>query len=336
MTKRTNALDDFYSQFRGNPARERKSLITTMYIRVLTELCANRFKWVNMPKTVDVRFLELQLFRKALAVFYYDKEYERFMACQGTPGGRLNMYHNSTEYTVTSPIFSKKVHASPYVLRDAAGAPVLDERGLPVMHAADCVPIWSNYLRTPDWDIVQIYASRLAEFDRTLDINIANMRKPFLIACDQNERTSMVNLYRQVAEGQPVIFGSDTMGDVIGSKVQVFDMKVHEQTLINLMIAKSRAWNECMTLLGINNANQDKKERLVADEVAANDSQVMSARLVALNSRRIACEQINEVWPDMELDVEWNQDVERAEMPQLGMNPAMLTQQANYDQSKDE
>lgn len=319
----TRTTSDFYSQFRGNPNRERKNLIASMYVRVLTELCANRFKWKNMPNTVDQRFLELQLFRRALAVFYYDKDYQRFMACSGTPQGKLNMYHNPTEYRVVTPIFSKTVHASPYVLRDLSGMPVLDGSGQPVMHTADAVPIWSNYLRTPDWDIVQVYSSRLAEIDRTFDINLGNMRRPFLIACDQNERQSMVNLYRQVAEGQPVIFGTETMGDIVGSKVQVFDMKMHEQTLLNLSLAKSRVWNECMTLLGINNANQDKKERLVADEVAANDSQVMSARMVALNSRKLACDQINEVWPDMEMDVEWNEEVDQAKTPMMGMMPGM-------------
>ena len=165
---------------------------------------------------------------------------------------------------------------------------------------------------------MQIYAARLAELDRTIDINIGNMRKPFLIACDENERQSMVNIYRQIAEGQPVIFGTETMGDAIGNKVQVFDMKVHEQTLINLMIAKSRAWNECMTLLGIDNSNQDKKERLVASEVDANNDQVMSMRMVALNSRKEAATLINEIW-NLNVSVEWNTDQKDIDGPPMIM-----------------
>lgn len=318
MTKRANAVGEFYSQFRGNTARERKALLSTMYVRILTELCANRFKWSGMPKTVDTRFLELQLFRRALAVFYFDRDYQRFMAVSGTPGGRLNEYHNPTEFTVTTPIFSKKVKASPYPHMNPDGTPLLDEAGMPVFHVADCVPIWANYLRQPDWDVVQIYAARLAELDRTIDINIGNMRKPFLIACDENERQSMVNIYRQIAEGQPVIFGTETMGDAIGNKVQVFDMKVHEQTLINLMIAKSRAWNECMTLLGIDNSNQDKKERLVASEVDANNDQIMSMRMVALNSRKEAATLINEIW-NLNVSVEWNTDQKDIDGPPMIM-----------------
>jgi hypothetical protein len=51
-----------------------------------------------------------------------------------------------------------------------------------------------------------------------------------------------------------------------------------------------------MGMLGINGANQDKKERLVAAEVGANDEQVQASRNVALNARQFACEQINQLW----------------------------------------
>lgn len=62
------------------------------------------------------------------------------------------------------------------------------------------------------------------------------------------------------------------------------------------MIAKSKLWNECMGLLGINNANQDKKERLVAAEVGANDEQVEATRNIALNARQQACDRINDMF----------------------------------------
>jgi hypothetical protein len=51
-----------------------------------------------------------------------------------------------------------------------------------------------------------------------------------------------------------------------------------------------------MGLLGINNANQDKKERLVAAEVGANDEQVQATRNIALNARQQAAERINKLY----------------------------------------
>jgi hypothetical protein len=62
-----------------------------------------------------------------------------------------------------------------------------------------------------------------------------------------------------------------------------------------------------MTFLGINNSNQDKRERLVADEVAANDQQISAARNSAMGARKYACEQINKRF-GLDISVEWNED----------------------------
>ena len=335
MSKRSDAMADLYSSFRANPSRDRKALMANMYVRLLTELAANRFKWQGLPSTIDERFLELQLFRRGLCIFYYDRDYERFLAMAGTPAGRLNMYNNSTQYKVVSPIFSKTIHASPYAERAVNGEIIRDERGVAVMHVPDGVPIWSNYLRVPDWDVVEIYASKMAETDRTIEINKLAMRHPFLIACEEEQRTSMANMFRQVQEGQPVIWGTELLGATVNEKVQVFNMGISEQTLLNLSIMKSREWNECMTYLGINNSNQDKKERLVSDEVSANNSQVMSARVVALNSRQQAAERINELF-GLNITVEWNEDVLETGGEPDPMMLAMAAQDSEGDDDNDE
>jgi hypothetical protein len=99
---------------------------------------------------------------------------------------------------------------------------------------------------------------------------------------------------RQIAEGQDVIFGTDALD--MGGTVEVLDLGIDPMNLPNLMIARSKLWNECMGLLGINNANQDKKERLVAAEVGANDDQVQASRNVALNARQTAAAQISKLY----------------------------------------
>jgi len=48
--------------------------------------------------------------------------------------------------------------------------------------------------------------------------------------------------------------------------------------------------------LGLNNANQDKKERLVTDEVSANDEQVMASRNIHLKARKTAADKINKMF----------------------------------------
>ena len=43
-----------------------------MYYNRLTELATSMFEWKNLPDTVDPRFLELTLYAKGQAVFFYD------------------------------------------------------------------------------------------------------------------------------------------------------------------------------------------------------------------------------------------------------------------------
>ena len=89
---------------------------------------------------------------------------------------------------------------------------------------------------------------------------------------------------REHAEQLAIKLNADSVTD----QATVLDFGGHPENLDKLMIARTRIWNECMGLLGVNNANQDKKERLVADEVEANDEQVMAMKNVALNARRMA------------------------------------------------
>jgi len=97
---------------------------------------------------------------------------------------------------------------------------------------------------------------------------------------------------------------------------------VHPDSLPKLLIARSKMWNDCMTLLGINNSNQDKAERLVAAEVGANDEQIAASRAVSLGARTQAAEQINRMFPDLNVSVRFKLDDETAP-PQTAQPPAL-------------
>lgn len=276
--------------FANSPSNNMQAVTERMYVRVLTEMCTNRFNWVGLPDSIDTRFLELELFRNALVVFYFDREYERYLALRATGAGRTNMYDNPTSFTVSGGAMLNKT-----------------------LGPRQCVPIWGNYLRMPDIDIVLIYARKLAAIDRTIEINSLNMRQQKIILADEHERLSMINVLKQIEDGDPAILGTKSL-DL--SQVQVLDLNIHPDTLPKLLVTKSKMWNECMTLLGINNANQDKAERLVADEVSANDQQVKVSRAVSMNARTSAAAQINERY-QLSVSVHFNLDGAPFVPPQL-------------------
>ena len=242
-----------------------------MYLRVLQELAVNRFKWVGLPDSVNERFLEYTLMRRGLVVMYFDTDYDEYLALQGAGAGPLNMYDDPTSFRVTgnSTFVGKTVDAS------------------------DCVPIWANVLRVPDWDIILTYAKKLASIDRTIDINLRNARRSRVIVTDETGQLSAQNINNQIDSGSPVITVNNT-GYAMMEHWTAFDLGIHPDQIVNLQTSRQRIWNECMGLLGINFANQDKRERLVSAEVGANDEQIDSMKSVILAERQRAVRQMND------------------------------------------
>ena len=287
----TTGFHGMAAGFANNPTNNRKAVTQNMYANHLIELCVNRFEWTGLPESVDPRFIELNLLRTALAVFFKD-EGERnegftntgeYYALPAAGGGMLNVQDVPTRFQVTSPNI---------LLNVSLQATGKDKQ---------CVPIWANYLRRPELDKIALFSQKLAEVDRTIEIAEMNLRHTKVLHVPENRRTTYTNALRQHEEGVPYILGTESLNMV--ESIESLDVGGNPQAVSTLWDAKNQRWNECMTMLGINNANQDKKERLVAAEVGANDEQVESTRNIALNSRQYAAEQINalyglDVWVD--------------------------------------
>ena len=262
--------------FRPNAGAQRLEDIRGMYRRILMELCANRFQWDGLPDTVDVRYLELTLLRKGHALFYNDAVVG-YIAVPAVAVGQTNVVDEPVAYrTIGRGVYRSQL-VRPRVVRDG----VVRTEG---------VPIWSNYMRVPDLDIIEIFSQRLAQSDRSIEIATMNLRRTRVLIGSQGQRLSLENVSRQIDEGQQTI-GVGTNFDVEG--IQEFNLGGDPRILEAMQVSHTREWNKCMGLLGINNANQDKKERLVADEVAANDEQVTAMKAVNLNERQKAAREIS-------------------------------------------
>lgn len=294
MSRRSKDRGDVYDAWRGmnNPQLNRSSLQERMYLRIFTEIACARFEWVNLPDTINPRFLELTLFKQALAVFFKHTDFDQYMTLRASTLGPWNAYDDPTSFTVYG------------------NQEVLHKELAYGRKKKECVPIWGNYLRQPDLDIALLYSTQLTEVDTTIKVNLKAMRKPFVIAVDESERLTFQNIMKQQQEGQAIIFGTQGLqGQALKEKIQLLDMKISDNQVLNLQLIKMKMWNECMTFLGINNANQDKRERVVVSEVSANNSQVLMARNVALDARKQACKEINDLYK-LNVDVKWNVDVD--------------------------
>lgn len=319
MSKRADHAMRDYGTFNplvnSNPTEDRQTAIYNEYARILTELAVNRYKWSGMPDSVNLRFLELSLFRSGLSVFFYNTDVNSFMSLRGTPTGQQNYVEEFTAFTVTGNLMTPK--------RLSAVPRWLTSGGEKVRIGADCVPIYANAMRMPDINIVRLWAHKLAVIDRTIEINSTNARITRIMAVGENQRMTAANVQRQLEEGQLVIPVHTDFN--VESYINSFDMGINPDHIINLHILRTRIWSDVMGLLGINNGNQDKKERLVEAEVAANDEQVQSLKWTSLNSRKTAAEAINRRW-GLDVDVEFNTDVQAMAAAMLPAAPDAETE----------
>ena len=256
------------------------------YYNRLTELAISMFEWKNLPETVDPRYLEMCLFSDGMCVFFND-EVLGFLALQVAIGGQLNVYR--------IPIERRAYASNGYQMN---------------LTEENSVIIFNNYLHTNSMLDVEMFSKRLYNLDRAIDVNANAQKTPILIQCDESQRMTMKNLYKQYEGNEPFIFGSKAL-DVNGLKVLQTGAPYVADKLYEL---KVQYWNEALTYLGISNINTTKKERMITDEVTRNQGGVVASRYSRLESRRQACKQINnmfglDIWCDYREDFQDIQEV---------------------------
>ena len=249
------------------------------YYERLEDIGLNCFKWKGLPDSVDERFLEMTLFEKGVAVFFKDDAMDKFLGLTVMIGGKLNVYR--------IPIERKAYATNGYQNK-------LTEK--------NSVLIFNNRLHTPSKLDVEIFAQRLYNLDRTIDVNVNGQKTPIAILCDENQKLTMKNLYMQYEGNQPFIFGGKDLDvksiQTINTGAPYVSDKLYE--------LKREYWNEALTYLGVANVQTNKKERLITDEVNRTMGGVFASRLSRLNERQEACKKINEMF-GLNVSVEFNE-----------------------------
>ena len=215
----------------------------------------------------DSDFLEQTLFNNGKAVFVKDKTLGYLtLECQET--NIKNVYYKPTEITATGNNYNKRFKISDN----------------------NAVIIRNNILEKPTRPTIYLYATRLYETERTIDVNLSAQKTPILLEGNSKAMLTLKQIYQKFTGNMPVIFGRKDFN--VNDKVNA--IKTDAPYLVDkLEVHKHNLWNECLTFLGINNANTDKKERLITDEVEANDDLIKFYLNCFYKPRKEACDEIN-------------------------------------------
>lgn len=257
-----------------------------MFLNTLTNIATSMFKWINLPPSVDERFLELTLFTDGLACFIQDPDIDiipekTYLTLQCTYGMNLNVYGNPQNFIAWGlNSYHKEVAIN------------------------DGVIIYNNFSRTNTLSVMQQFAERLYEIQRAIDVNVKQQKTPRIILCDESQRITLKNLMKEYDGNIPFIFGEKFLANEIGHLSSIDNSVPYLSD--KLQALKRQVFNEALTYLGVENDSSEKKERLVAGEITSNLGGVDAQRYVGLASRQQACEKINQIF-GLNVSVEYKQ-----------------------------
>ena len=262
-------------------ARMKNRVSAYDYFLRLCEMCLACFKWNNLPDTCDERTIELSLLSTGKVLFFKDDTLSYLSLpfnsvggfnCYGLPLER-QAYSNYNSYTAT--------------------------RG-----TTDSVIIYNNKLRTNMTVNIIMYANRLYELDRTIDVNVNAQKTPILLIGDQKQQLALRNLYDKYAGNAPVIYADNQINKTEIKSIATTAPFVSPE----LYRLKVNIWNEVLTYMGVANITTDKKERMISDEVERGMGGVFINRNIRLKERQIACDKINKMF-DLDISVEFDEEM---------------------------
>lgn len=266
------------------------------YLQRLTELSISMFEWKNLPPTVDARYLELHLFENGCMIYFND-DVIGDLCLDCIVSGRLDIYG----YPLLRRAYSSYNNYQKLLKSD------------------NSVIIYNNMLRTNSVLDAKMFARKLYNFDRIIDVNANAQKTPVMVRASEKQRLTMMNLYKEYDGNAPFIFGDKNL-DMNSLTVLKTDAPYVADKIYQL---KTQVWNEALTYLGISNINITKKERLITDEVTRNQGGTIASRYSRLQSRREAVKKINEMF-GTNIEVNYREDFQMLDEEQEPMNDGTL------------
>ncbi len=264
----------------------------TDYLERFKKIAMSIFEWVNLPDSMDARYIEKCLYYLGTAGLLHTEEYG-FINTKATSAGDFNIYGLPTAIQCYSYSFNEQ-------RRLYSGL-----TGINNDINSEAILVMNNWERIPTASTIELFALRLYEAERACDVNIKAQKTPVLLLIDENQRFTMKNLYEQYDGNTPVIFGDKNQLSLDTIKA----VKTDAPFVANdIMEYKKEIWNEALTFLGVNNLSE-KRERLISDETNTNNELINLNLMSYLAPRKLACKQFNEKY-GMNIDVKVRSDLD--------------------------
>ena len=291
----------------------------------------NYYNASRSPSTVHVkntrlrRYFRKYLFQKAISVFKWnlpeewDKDYFLYtlyglgyiaildtdqygVICQGGALGGYNLYYRPSYIIITNPLLKETYTCS--IDRRTEGSA---DKALTSTSNKECVLIKLQPDYSSIMDIVGYYADQMALASESMGINLVNVKSGTVFGAESKSKAeSFKKMFDMLSSGDPAVVIDKQLLDEQGKPIWFpFTQNIKESYVVSDMLSDMRKIEAMFcTEIGIPNANIDKKERLITDEVNANNVETSSRCEMWLEEIRKGLTKANAKYK-LNLTVDW-------------------------------
>lgn len=262
------------------------------WVERLTETVLSLFKYNNVPRSVNVLYLENTLHTTGRVIWTVDKD-NNLRALNGGISG-IDCYN----FPITGIIAN-------HVLGNWN-----------TTFGVDSILGFNNRKMTPTTPIINHYAEILAHIDTDIYVNLCNLKlTKVFTASNSAQKTKISLMIDEVQKGRFAIIQNNNIMDMLTSDTGITVFSDPTEYIIDKCIKDKRATiNEFLTVMGVNNCNIEKRERVIGAEVDANDEEIMLNRRYWLSTREKMCDEVNSMFKKYltlgDLSVEYSARVE--------------------------
>ena len=286
----TYSNEDYYnSKFSPSTVHCRNTGLQRYFRKYLMQKAISVFKW-TLPETWDRDYFLYTLYGFGYCAVINTDEFG-VIPQWGALGG-YNVFYRPTYVMITNPLIR------------GTNRPTIGK---------DCTIIKLQ----PDYgsisDLVNYYADMMALCSESISINLLNSHVATVFpAANKTTAESYKKMFDKLASGQPAVVVDKNLFDDTGKPTWTpFQANIQQEYIADKILADMRKIEAMFdTDVGIPNANTDKKERLVTDEVNANNVETATRCELWLEQLKKACENTKAMF-GVELSVDWRVDPQK-------------------------
>lgn len=269
------------------------------FYRYLIQKVMSVYKW-TLPKEWDTDYFYYTLYEAGFIAIINTDDYG-VIPQQCTLGG-LNIFYRPKWLLVANPLL-----------------PTLSGKTQQIGIDATLIKMQPNYL--PITDKVLFYADMLALCAEAYGVNILNSKLAYCFSAkNKNAAESFKKGFDKIASGEPMVVFDKALYNEDGTSAwDSFAQNLKQNYIASDLLADMQTIKDQFnTEIGIPNANLQKRERMIVDEVNANNSETNSLCELWLETMQRGCKEANEMF-GIDINVELKNPVKVSNMA-LGGN----------------